>query len=388
MIVINGNGANLRNGENSSKKSFAGSASEKTSKLLLDKRQKAEARSRQQQLVKPQVFDAPVGGNGSHKLPTLPRNEKGDARNSSSLVHINANQSAPDFDSQGLTRPRSRTRGSMGQLRQAKPKNNGQLIQTNSLVDVKQKHLLQFPDVSTISAGQTNKVTTQYLHSSSSVNPNDSSNMLINDYHQHEKLQTKQQKLLSQSHMAHTQGFNKIHFKSTERGSKVSQQRLNEVEQQPSVKKQLMSSQNSAIRIVKRQNNKFNLMDEQSPPSYLAKYDHGSAEPHKVYSSQQQSHISQRKLAPQSALMQQLLASSTKKELKSQLSSTDKLFLNPHESSTCTSIKGGDSVFKTEQASSKRIRAEEEKIALTEIEVTNAQLAGQLTPHEVDLLLR
>lgn len=59
----------------SSKRSLMDSVSDKTSKLLLEKRQKAEARSRQQQILKPQVFDAPVNTNGSHKLPTLPRNE-------------------------------------------------------------------------------------------------------------------------------------------------------------------------------------------------------------------------------------------------------------------------------------------------------------------------
>ena len=92
---INKSNKSVKGGLNkvqSSKQSLADSVSEKTSKLLLEKRQKAEARSRQQQILKPQVFDVPVNTNGSHKLPTLPRNEShlnNESRNSSSLVQIN-----------------------------------------------------------------------------------------------------------------------------------------------------------------------------------------------------------------------------------------------------------------------------------------------------------
>ena len=84
--------------------------------------------------------------------------------------------------------------------------------------------------------------------------------------------------------------------------------------------------------------------------------------------------------------MQQLLASSTKKEmkshLKSHLSSTDKLL---NENSTMSSqLKGGDSVFKLDQGSLKRIRAAQEHIALQEIEITNAQNENKMTPRDVD----
>lgn len=98
--------------------------------------------------------------------------------------------------------------------------------------------------------------------------------------------------------MAHTSGFNKINFKSNEPRKKT-QPRHSEIDHVPSVKKQLMGSQNSAIRIVKRQNNKFSFMEnEMSPVSYASKFDLFASEPHKVYNGHSQTHISQRKLAP------------------------------------------------------------------------------------------
>ena len=156
--------------------------------------------------------------------------------------------------------------------------------------------------------------------------------MMINDYEGREsKGYNVPDHMYLETQGSKTSAFNKLQFRSAETRKTVP--RMN---QSSSVKKHTHESQNSAIRIVKRQQNKFTIEQgeqQMSPPSYISKYDSLHNElPKKVYHGTSQSVT--RRAQPQSAIMQQLLASSKKQQSSSLLSSTDKLH---HDLSTSAS---------------------------------------------------
>ena len=63
-----------------------------------------------------------------------------------------------------MARPKSRTRGSASLSKQGKA-NYGHIVSNSSVPVEKQKHVLQFPDVSSMASGTQNKLGTAYLNS-------------------------------------------------------------------------------------------------------------------------------------------------------------------------------------------------------------------------------